>query len=98
MVSPWRRKNCGRKITKPKIRVLIVISTQEPTIKRCNSGGLSMSEAATCGTWGGTTTGGSGLDCRVAVPVEWLIASCDHHALDVEMVIEAFSAEFAPDA
>jgi hypothetical protein len=27
MVSPWRRKNCGRKITKPKIRLLMVIST-----------------------------------------------------------------------
>ncbi len=59
MVSPWRRKNCGRKITKPKIKVLIVISTQEPTIMRCSSGGLSMSDAVTWATGAGTTTGGS---------------------------------------
>ena len=59
MVSPWRRKNCGRKITKPKISVLIVISTQQPTSRRCSSGGFSMSMAATCGTGAGTTTGGS---------------------------------------
>ena len=59
MVSPWRRKNCGRKITKPKINVLIVINTQEPTIKRCSSGGFSMSDALTCGTGAGTSTGGS---------------------------------------
>src|SRR6478672_11165248 len=65
MVSPWRRKNCGRKITKPKINVLIVISTQEPTIRRCSSGGLSMSDALTCGAGAGAATGGSGFffDC-----------------------------------
>jgi hypothetical protein len=40
----------------------------------------------------------SSLRRRVAVPVERLIASSDHHALDVEMVVEAFGAEFAADA
>src|SRR5664280_1238025 len=39
MVRPWRRKNCGRKLTKPKISVLMVISTQLPTIMRCRIGG-----------------------------------------------------------
>src|ERR1700745_3320830 len=60
MVSPWRRKNCGRKITKPKIRVLMVISTQQPTIRRCSSGGFSMSAAVTWATGGGNTPGGRG--------------------------------------
>src|ERR1700694_6119171 len=40
----------------------------------------------------------SSLGRRVAVPVERLIAGGDHHALGVEMVVEAFGAEFAPDA
>src|ERR1700722_4767294 len=35
---------------------------------------------------------------RVAVPVERRIAGCDHHALDVEMIVKAFGAAFAPDA
>ena len=75
MVSPWRRKNCGRKITKPKINVLIVISTQEPTIMRCSSGGLNMSDAATCGTGAGTTTGGSGLPPAVSFSIVCINAS-----------------------
>src|SRR6202035_5311024 len=75
MVSPWRRKNCGRKITKPKINVLIVISTQEPTIRRCSSGGLSMSDAATCATGAGTTTLGSGFPAEDSVSIARLRAS-----------------------
>src|SRR5579863_3901372 len=35
---------------------------------------------------------------RVTIPVERRIAGCDHHALDVEMVVETFGAAFAPDA
>src|ERR1700694_4342445 len=75
MVSPWRRKNCGRKITKPKINVLIVISTQEPTIRRCSSGGFSMSDAATSATGAGTTTPGSGLPAEDSVSIALLKGS-----------------------
>src|SRR5262249_60294801 len=39
MVRPCCRKNCGSQVTKPKIRVLTVISTQLPTIMRSSSGG-----------------------------------------------------------
>src|ERR1700740_409845 len=35
---------------------------------------------------------------RVAVPVEWLVVGRDHHALDVDMIVEAFGAEFTADA
>ena len=49
MVSPCRRKNCGRKITKPKISVLIVISTQLPTSSRCRIGGLNIAAPVSCG-------------------------------------------------
>src|SRR5258708_36202888 len=35
---------------------------------------------------------------RVAVPVERLVMRRDQHALGVEMIIETFSAELAPDA
>ena len=49
MVRPWRRKNCGRKITKPKISVLMVISTQLPTSMRCSSGGASSRALTSCG-------------------------------------------------
>src|ERR1700740_3399751 len=35
---------------------------------------------------------------RLAVPVEWLVMGRDHHALDVEMVVETFGAELAADA
>src|ERR1700738_2380725 len=35
---------------------------------------------------------------RVAVPVEWLVACCDHHALGIEMIVETFGAAFAADA
>src|SRR5262245_24396899 len=38
----------------------------------------------------------SSLGRRVAVPVEGLIVGRDHHALGVEMVVEALGAEFAP--
>src|SRR6202034_3966101 len=75
MVRPWCRKNCGRKITKPKISVLIVISTQEPTIIRCNSGGLIMSIAAAGLTAGGITTGGSGLLPLASVSIACISAS-----------------------
>src|SRR5258708_27628936 len=40
----------------------------------------------------------SSLRRRVAIPVERLIMRRDHHALGVEMIIETFSAELAPDA
>ena len=48
MVRPWRRKNCGKKITKPKIKVLIVIRTQLPTNNRCKIGGRNMAAALNC--------------------------------------------------
>src|SRR5262245_12612831 len=35
---------------------------------------------------------------RVAVPVERLLVGRDHHALGVEVIVEAFSAAFAADA
>src|SRR5579862_1685970 len=38
------------------------------------------------------------LRSRVAVPVERLVVGRDHHALDVEVVVEALGAEFAADA
>src|SRR5260370_27718400 len=40
----------------------------------------------------------SSLRRRVAVPVDRLVMRRDHHALGVEMIIETFSAELAPDA
>src|SRR3979411_76602 len=40
----------------------------------------------------------SSLGRRVAVPVERLVVSRDHHALGVEMIVEAFGTELAPDA
>ena len=40
----------------------------------------------------------SSLRRRVAVPVERLVVGRDHHALGVEMIVEAFGAELAPDA
>src|ERR1700730_9902685 len=75
MVSPWRRKNCGRKITKPKIKVLIVISTQEPTIRRCSNGGLRMSDAAAGAAGGATTTRGGGLPAEDSVSIACIRAS-----------------------
>ncbi len=49
MVRPCRRKNWGRKITKPKISVLIVIRHQLPTSRRCRIGGLNIAAAESCG-------------------------------------------------
>src|SRR4029453_4123747 len=64
MVRPWRRKNCGRKITKVKTSVLIVISTQLPTTIRCRSGGPSKplpgGGAGGAGGAGGCGGGGGG--------------------------------------
>src|SRR6185437_14879778 len=34
---------------------------------------------------------------RVAIPVERYRIRRDHHAFDVEVVVETFAAEFAPD-
>ena len=36
--------------------------------------------------------------CRVAIPVERLVVGRDHHALGVEMIVEAFGAALAADA
>ena len=60
MVSPWRRKNCGRKITKPKISVLMVISSQHPTSRRCRIGGLNIEAAVSCVTGAVMAGAGSG--------------------------------------
>src|SRR3954471_9155414 len=40
----------------------------------------------------------STLARRVSIPVEGLIVGSHHHALDIEVVVEAFGAKFAPDA
>src|SRR5579859_6345206 len=39
----------------------------------------------------------SPLAGRVAVPVERRVIGGDHHALDVEMIVETFGAAFASD-
>ena len=59
MVRPCCTKNCGSQVTKPKIKVLTVISTQLPTIMRNSNGGRA--SAARFGRAGtaphGTTAG-----------------------------------------
>ena len=75
MVRPWPRKNRGRKITKPKISVLIVISTQEPTIMLCRIGGFSMAEAVTCATGAGCAGAGSGPAVAASFSIDCIRAS-----------------------
>ena len=76
MVRPCRMKNCGRKITKPKIRVLMVISTQLPTNMRWRSGGVSSFQAL---TWGSgvaeITGGGKGPPAEASFSIAWISAS-----------------------
>src|SRR5260221_11786864 len=59
MVRPCRKKNCGRKITKPKISVLIVIRTQLPTNNLCRIGGLNIEAAVSWGVGAVITGAGS---------------------------------------
>jgi hypothetical protein len=70
MVRPWRRKNCGRKITKPKINVLMVTSAQLPTRRRCSSGGASRASALT----GFAARVGAGVGSGPAVAASFSIA------------------------
>src|SRR6267143_2161207 len=72
MVRPWRRKNCGRKITKPKIRLLMVISTQQPTTMRSISGWRSSAPNGTCGL------GGAALRLEPARGFRQLLAQIPH--------------------
>src|SRR5665213_1338644 len=75
MVRPWRRKNCGRKITKPKISVLMVINTQQPTSNRCRIGGLNISEADRCATGAVTIGGGKDSDGEASASIDCISAS-----------------------
>ena len=75
MVRPWRRKNCGRNSTKPKISVLMVINTQQPTNSRCTSGGLNRSDIATSGTGAGTFTAGNPLPPDASCSIDCISAS-----------------------
>src|SRR5215831_12445447 len=68
MVRPWRRKNWGRKITNPKISVLMVMSIQLPTKRRCNSGGASSASTPT----GGVAAAAAGAGGRPRMlPPRW---------------------------
>src|SRR6202012_3739329 len=57
-----------------------------------------VSTAGLCGRRGFFCSVQLPLTRRVAVPVERRVIGGDHHALDVEMIVEAFGAAFAPDA
>src|SRR5262249_2712246 len=59
MVRPCCTKNCGSHVTKPKINVLMVISTQLPTIMRNSSGGRASAAKSAGGAGATGTTAGN---------------------------------------
>src|SRR5262252_3011242 len=69
MVRPCCTKNCGSQVTKPKINVLMVISTQQPTIMRNSSGGRASAAKSARGTGAGGGTGGNGVTNRFSIAV-----------------------------
>src|SRR5690348_4315223 len=75
MLMPCWVKKVGSQFTKPKIRVLITISTTEPTTSRGSSSALNNAPNGSTGTGGRTAGGGSGAPPDTSASIVCISAS-----------------------
>src|SRR3954466_13123344 len=75
MLMPWCPKKVGSQFTKPKISVLITISTTDPTIRRGSSAGPNNAPKDTAGTATGTAGGGNGRPPETSASIFCINAS-----------------------
>ena len=75
MLSPCWTKKVGIQFTKPKIRVLMVMSTTAPTTMRGSSAGLASEDSVKAGTGFGIAGGGNGLSPATSFSIARINAS-----------------------